>query len=340
MLPHVMIDLRSDTVTRPTPAMRRAMADAEVGDDVYGEDPTAIALEREVAALLGKEAALFVPTGTMANQIALLVHCRPGDAVVVGAGAHCMAFESGAGAALAGVQFSVASASGLFGVAELDDVLTPNTELYPRTRLVSIENTHNREGGAIWPDALAEAVTARARERGLAVHIDGARLWNASIASGLSPAQLARHGDTVSVCFSKGLGAPVGSAIAGSAALIREARRYRKMLGGGMRQVGVLCAAAHHALQHHRDRLHDDHALAQRLAIGLSALPGCAVHPSETNIVLIDIAGSAPALVQRLRDAQVLVNAVQPKRLRAVTHRDLSEADIDAAIAGFSRALA
>jgi len=340
MLPCEMIDLRSDTVTRPTPAMRRAMAEAEVGDDVYGEDPGALALEREVATLLGKEAALFVPTGTMANQIALLLHCRPGDAVVVGAGAHCMAFESGAGAAIAGVQFSVASACGLFGVAELERALSPDSDLVPRTRLVSIENTHNREGGAIWPDAQAAQVAERAHALGLAVHIDGARLWNAAAASGLSPAALARHGDTVSVCFSKGLGAPVGSAIAGSATLLREARRFRKMLGGGMRQVGVLCAAARHALQHHRARLHEDHALAQRLAFGLSTLRGCAVLPVETNIVLIDVAQPAPALVERLRAEGVLMNAVRPTRLRAVTHRDLEVADVDAAIGGFARALA
>ena len=321
--------------------MRRAMAEADVGDDVYGEDRSAQRLEVEVAALLGKEAALFVPSGTMANQIALLLHCRPGDAVVVGAGAHCMAFESGAGAAWAGVQFSVASPRGLFDVDELERVVSADSELLPRTRLVALENTHNREGGGIWPAAQAEAVAARARTLGLAVHLDGARLWNAAAASGCTPSALAAYADTVSVCFSKGLGAPVGSAIAGPGPLMREARRFRKMLGGGMRQVGVLCAAAHHALHHQRERLHEDHALAAQLAHGLSRLSGLTVQPVETNIVLIDLHSHAAArVVQRLREGEVLLNAVSPTRLRAVTHRDLESSHIAAALRGFDRALA
>ena len=340
MLRPVQVDLRSDTVTRPTLAMRRAMAAAEVGDDVYGEDQSAQRLQSEVAALLGKEAALFVPTGTMANQIALLLHCRPGDAVIVGAGAHCMAFESGAGAAWAGVQFNVASARGLFEADELAHVVSLDSELLPRTRLVALENTHNRDGGAIWPAAQAEAVAARAHALGLAVHLDGARLWNAAAATGSSLAALAGYADTVSVCFSKGLGAPVGSAIAGPEPLIRDARRFRKMLGGGMRQVGVLCAAAHHALHHHRERLCEDHALAMQLARGLSRLPNLSVQPVETNIVLVDLHAHAPAhVVQRLREAHVLVNAVSPTRLRAVTHRDLETTHIEAALREFERAL-
>lgn len=339
MLRRVIIDLRSDTVTRPSPAMRRAMAEADVGDDVYGEDPTAHKLERTVADLLGKEAALFVPTGTMANQIALLLHCRPGDEVVVGEGTHCMAFESGAAAAWAGVQFSIAGQGGLFDVAALDGAVHAPADLLPRPSLVLLENTHNRAGGAIWPEAQARAVSERARALGLAVHLDGARLWNVAAASGTSLAALAGIADTVSVCFSKGLGAPVGSALVGSRDAIKAARRLRKMMGAGMRQVGVLCAAALYAVEHHRERLREDHALAQKLASKLADVPGLSVHPVDTNIVLIDVTQrSAAELVQRLRTLDVLVNAVLPTRLRAVVHRDLEAAHIDAALGAFARA--
>jgi threonine aldolase len=339
MLRRVILDLRSDTVTRPSPGMRRAMADADVGDDVYGEDPSAQRLERTVAELLGKEAGLFVPTGTMANQLALLLHCRPGDAVVVGEGTHCMAFESGAAAAWAGVQFSVAGEGGLFDVAQLERVVNPPADLLPRTRLVVLENTHNRAGGAVWPHEQTLAVSERARALGLAVHLDGARLWNAQVASGTPYTQLAAVADTVSVCFSKGLGAPVGSLLAGPRDLIRDARRLRKMMGGGMRQVGVLCAAAQYALEHQRERLREDHQLARKLARGLEGLPGLRVHTPETNIVMIDLVErSASELVQRLRTLDVLVNAVAPHRLRAVIHRDLEAAHIDAALGAFARA--
>lgn len=320
--------------------MRRAMADAEVGDDVYGEDPTARRLEALTAELLGQEAALFVPTGTMANQIALLLHCRPGDAVIVGEGAHCMAFESGAAAAWAGVQFSVAGQGGLFEVADLEREARQAGELMPRPRLCVLENTHNRAGGVIWPEAQLEAVSQRARALGLRVHMDGARLWNAAAATGRAVAELVPGSDTVSVCFSKGLGAPAGSALAGSTELIREARRFRKMLGGGMRQVGVLCAAALYAVTHQRERLHEDHALAQRLGRGLAALSGLSVAPAATNIVLAELhTHAADELVERLRAAGVLVNALGPTRLRAVTHRDLDAADIDAAVGAFARVL-
>jgi len=339
MLRRVIIDLRSDTVTRPSAGMRRAMAEAEVGDDVYGEDPTAQRLERTVAELLGKEAALFVPTGTLANQIALLLHCRPGDAVVVGEGTHLMAFESGAAAAWAGVQFSVAGQGGLFDVAELERSVNPPIDLLPRTRLVVLENTHNRAGGAIWPEQQARAVSDRARALGLGVHLDGARLWNAAAASHIALSELAGIADTVSVCFSKGLGAPVGSALAGSRDAIRDARRLRKMMGAGMRQVGVLCAAALYAIEHQRDRLREDHQLARKLGAGVAALPGLSVHPVDTNIVLIDVAlRSAAELVSRLRTLDVLVNAVSPTRLRAVVHRDLEAAHIDAALGALARA--
>ncbi len=327
-----MIDLRSDTVTRPTDAMRRAMAAAEVGDDVFGEDPSVARLEREVAARLGKEAALFVPSGTMANQIALLVHARPGDEVVVSEGAHCAWYESGAGAAWAGVQFAVAGAGPMFDVDALEAAVKPRVYYYPRTSLVSLENTHNRGGGRVLPQPLVEAVAARARTLGLAVHLDGARLFNAAVASGAAVADLAAPADTVSVCLSKGLGAPVGSLLAGDRARITAAHRLRKMLGGGMRQAGVLAAAGLHALEHHVARLADDHAHARRFADAAARSPRLAVQRPETNIVMVDVPGGASArpaedFAARAKEAGVLLSVFGPARLRAVTHLDVSEAD-------------
>ncbi len=237
------IELRSDTFTKPTAAMRAAMAAAEVGDDVWGEDPTARRLEERAAALLGKERALFVPTGTMGNQIALLLHCRPGDEVIVARGAHNRAYESGAGAAWAGVQFAeIGGPDGTFQAAEVLEATLPVDRNLPRTRLVCVENTHNRGGGTVLPPDTVAAVAAAARSRSVALHLDGARIWNAAVASGLPEHELAAPFDTVSACFSKGLGAPVGSVLAGPREAIDAARRFRKMLGGGMRQVGVLCA--------------------------------------------------------------------------------------------------
>jgi threonine aldolase len=334
------VDLRSDTVTQPSREMRRVMAASEVGDDVYGEDPTAQRLEARVAEELGKEAALFVPSGTMGNQLALMLHCRRGDSVVVGEGTHCMVYESGAAAALAGVQFNVVGKGGFFSAAELKDGLSPPHDNLPRSRLVVVENTHNRAGGRVFPQAHVEEVARLAHEGGLGVHLDGARLWNAAVASGLSLDRLASPADTVSVCFSKGLGAPVGSALAGPRELMREARRLRKMLGGGMRQVGVLCAGALYALDHHRERLAEDHLLARALAEGLAQLPGVHVDPDavETNIVVIDTPEhSAGILVSRLAENGVRVNSVGPFRLRAVTHRDLTTQDIQVALDGFRR---
>jgi threonine aldolase len=336
------VDLRSDTVTRPSPEMRRAMAEAEVGDDVFGEDPTAQRLEARVAELLGKEAALFVTSGTLANQLALLLHCRRGDAVVLGEGTHCMTFETGGAAATAGVQFSIAGKGGLFTAAECEKAILPAADWFPRTRLVVIENTHNVAGGRVQPQAEVVAIAEVARRHGLGLHLDGARLWNAAAATGLALDVLAREADSVSVCFSKGLGAPLGSALVGTRDFIKEARRYRKMLGGGMRQVGVVCAAALYALENHRDNLTRDHALAQKLASGLVQLPGLGVDLPrvETNIVNIDVA-SLPAreLARRLAAAGVLINATGDTRLRAVTHRDVSPADIDSTLEAFRRVL-
>jgi threonine aldolase len=331
----MLVDLRSDTVTRPTAAMRAAMAQAEVGDDIYREDPTARRLEEEVAALLGKEAALFVPSGTMANQIAMQLHLRPGDEVIVGEHAHVVLYESGALAALAGAQHVVVGRGGLFDAHDLDAAIARDYYA-PRTRLVALENTHNRAGGRVWPQAQVEAVCARAREHGLATHLDGARIWNAAIATGRSEQDLARPFDTVAACFSKGLGAPVGSAIAGSHDAMREALRIRKRMGGGMRQVGILAAAALHALAHHRARLDEDHAHARELASGLAAA-GYRVEPVETNIVLFTPPTSAtvcaPAeLAERARQAQVLVSPFGPTQLRAVTHLDVDGARIARAV--------
>jgi threonine aldolase len=311
-----------------------------VGDDVYGEDPGAQALEAETAALLGKEAALFVPSGTMANQLALLLHCRRGDEVVVGEGAHCKEYESGGGAAWAGVQFAEAGRGGTFGVAELDAAVRPIADWLPRSSLVALENTHNRGGGRIFPQAQVEAVAARARALGLALHLDGARLWNASAATGLAPAVLAAPFDTVSVCFSKGLGAPVGSALVGGREFVVRARRLRKMMGGGMRQVGVLCAAARFALAHHRARLVEDHVAARRFAEGLAGAPGLEASPEavETNIVLVDTRRPAAEVVQAASAEGVLVSAFGPHRIRAVTHLDVALADMDVAAAVLRRA--
>ncbi|HXU06220.1 MAG TPA: low-specificity L-threonine aldolase [Polyangia bacterium] len=338
-----VVDLRSDTFTKPTPAMRAAMAGAEVGDDVWGDDPTAAALEARAAALLGKDAALFVPSGTMANQIALLLHCRPGDEVIVGRGAHTRLYESGAGAAWAGVQFAeVGGADGTFTADDVEAAALPADRNLPRTRLVAVENTHNRGGGRIWPRAQIDGVVARAHARGLALHLDGARIWNAAVASGVPERDLAAPFDTVSACFSKGLGAPVGSVIAGGRDDVERARRFRKMLGGGMRQVGILCAAALYALDHHRARLRDDHANARRLAAGLAEIAGVRVDANaiDTNIVIFEVAGVAAAeLARRTEASGVRLHAIAPTRLRAVTHLDVDAAGIDRAIAAVRAAL-
>lgn len=338
----VPIDLRSDTVTRPTPAMRQAMASAEVGDDVYGEDPSVQELERRVADLLGKERALFVPSGTMANQIALMLHTRRGDEVVIGEGTHCAEYESGAAAALSGVQLAVAGTGGLFEVAELEAKIRPGAYWLPRTSLLVVENTHNRGGGRVFPLARLRAVTDHARARGLAVHLDGARLWNAAAASGVGLEDFARTADTVSVCFSKGLGAPVGSALAGPRDLLERAVRLRRMLGGAMRQSGVLAAAALFALEHHRARLAEDHDHAQLLARGLEGVPGARVDPArvDTNIVNIELDGpSAEPVIARARELGVLISSIAPRFLRAVTHLDVSREAATRAAAALGAAI-
>ena len=322
-----IIDLRSDTVTKPTRPMREAMANAEVGDDVYGEDPTVKRLQESVAEILGKERALFVPSGTMGNQLSILGWCRRGDEVIAGEGAHSVWYESGAGAAIAGVQFATAGSTGLFTPDEMEAAIKPSGFHYPRTSLVCVEDTHNRAGGRVWPLAQLHAVADRAHARGLKAHLDGARLWNASIASGVSPAERAKPFDSVTVCLSKGLGAPVGSVLCGGRDFIELAHRHRKMLGAGMRQVGVLAAAGLYALEHHRARLADDHAHARAFAETLLAAgdPRVSVDLAgvETNIVNVDLGVEADVVVARARERGLLVNAIRARRIRAVTHLDV-----------------
>ncbi|MCU0654116.1 MAG: beta-eliminating lyase-related protein [Polyangiaceae bacterium] len=337
------IDLRSDTVTRPTPAMRDAMARAEVGDDVYGEDPTVLALQERVAALCGKEAALFVPSGTLGNQLALMTQTRRGDEVIIGEGAHCAWYESGAGAALAGVQFAVAGQGGFFNAAQLMAARKPDAYYYPRTSLVALENTHNRAGGRCWPPGLLDEVTGAARAAGLALHLDGARLWNVAVAQGRTPAQLCAPFDTVSVCFSKGLGAPVGSALLGPRPLIHEAHRLRKMMGAGMRQVGILAAAALYALDHHRERIAEDHRHARDFAQLMAEAPRVTVDRDavETNIVNLQTpALDAHRIVELAAREGLLLGATGPHTLRAVFHLDLTPAQIPDAARRLTRALA
>lgn len=308
--------------------MREAMARAPVGDDVFGDDPTVNLLEERAAALLGKEEAVYVPSGTAANQIALLVHCRAGDGVLIGDGAHQMCYEAGGGGALAGVQFTVLGQNGFFTAAEVAGAVSPDNVHYPPTRLVSLEDTHNRSGGRVWPLAEVRAIVETARRFDLALHLDGARLLNAATASGMSAAERAAPFDTVSLCFSKGLGAPVGSVLAGSRALMRSARRYRKMLGGGMRQAGIIAAGALYAIEHHVARLAEDHAKARRMAEVLAAA-GVRVVPPETNIVMMELPAEGPdadTLVARARERGLLLASMGARRLRAVTHLDVEAA--------------
>ena len=322
-------DLRSDTVTAPTAEMRAAMARAEVGDDVYREDPTTRKLEERVAALLGKQAALFVPSGTMGNQIALLLHTQRGGEVIVGEGAHVVHFEAGAGAAWSGVQFALAGKGGLFTARDVEQVARAPSDMYPETRLVWLENTHNRAGGRVFPQSEVAAIAEVARRLGVGLHLDGARLWNAAAATGIPESELAGPCDTVGVCFSKGLGAPVGSAIAGPTAFIDRARRFRKMLGGAMRQSGILAAGALYALEHHRERLALDHESARHLAQILESSPHVWSKASsvETNIVVVELrAPLARAVVRAAEELGVLAYAISPAAIRLVTHLDFPPA--------------
>ncbi|MGA5461658.1 threonine aldolase family protein [Mycobacterium sp. NPDC050041] len=322
------IDLRSDTVTRPTAAMRAAMADAEVGDDQYGEDPTTNRLQARLAELLGKEAALWLPTGTMANQVALRVLTRPGDEVIAAAESHAAWHEAGGAALNAGVQIVEIGSRGTFIADEMLAAIKPSgLPVFPITTLLQIENTHNRAGGVVFPQPVVVELCALARERGLATFLDGARLWNAAVATRSTPDELAAPFDLVSVAFSKGLGAPGGSLLAGSADLIARADRHRRRMGGAMRQNGIFAAAALHGLDHHLDRLADDHANARIIAETLAGVIPIDLATVQTNIVVFrlpaEMALDAAAFVSRARDRGVLLNAFGPRTVRAVTHLDV-----------------
>lgn len=333
-----MIDMRSDTITRPVPGMREAIARAEVGDDVFGDDPTVNRLQERVAALLGKEAALFVPSGTMANLVAVRTHAFHGAEVLLEEGAHIFNYEGGSVAAVVGVQLrTISTPFGWFTVKDVESMVRPDDAHAPVTALVCMENTHNRAGGTLFPIEEMERIGDFTRERGIGTHLDGARLWNASVASGLPVDRFAAAVDSVSVCFSKGLGAPVGSLLAGTKDFIRRAHRTRKMLGGGMRQAGVLCAACLYALDHHVERLVVDHQNARILACALDAIPGVHVdlERTKTNIVIANVSDhplSETKIAQLLVEAGVSILAIGPGTLRLVTHLDVGRSQIDEAV--------
>ncbi len=343
-----MIDLRSDTVTKPTAAMRAAMAAAEVGDDVYGEDPTVNALEARTASLLGKEAAVFVPTGTMSNQLAVRIQTEPGDAALIEGTSHLVLNEGGGAAAISGVSIvSLRGTRGVFTAADVDAAVGVPHRFKPATlsspaRLLCVENTHNAGGGTIWPMEALRSVCEAGRRHGMALHLDGARLWHASVAAGVSEAVLAARFDTVNVCFSKGLGAPVGSALAGSKALVARARRFKQQLGGGFRQAGILAAAALHALDHHRPHLGDDVRRARAFAEGIARVEGLEVDPAEvaSNIVRFAVASrSAADLAERCHAAGLHMIPGSSRGLRAVIHRDIDDDAVARAIDIVGRAM-
>jgi threonine aldolase len=325
-----MIDLRSDTVTQPTPAMWDAMRAAPLGDDVFGDDPTVNALQERIAADLGFEAALFMPTGTQSNLCALMSHCQRGDEYLVGQMAHTYRWEGGGAAVMGSIQPQPIAnqGDGTLLLSDIEAAIKPDDAHFARTRLLALENTW---GGQVLPLPYVEAATSLAKRKGLARHLDGARLFNAAVASGVRAREITQHFDSVSVCFSKGLGTPAGSALCGSRDLIARAHRWRKMAGGGMRQAGVLAAAALYALDHHVERLAEDHANARRLAEGLQGLPGVNVVMPQSNIVFVDLAADKPNdVVARLRQRGVLATGLY--KLRLVTHLDVGCDDIERAL--------
>ena len=342
-MPPRLLDFRSDTITRPTAGMRRAMAEAEVGDDVFGDDPSVNRLQQRVAEILGKEAALFVPSGTMSNLLSVRFHCGPGDEMICEAECHVYHYEQGSYAQLCGVAARcVQGRHGVIQPEQLEGLVRPPDAHFVRTRLVTLENTHNRGGGRIQPYETVEAICGWARSSGLATHLDGARLWNAAVATGVEPARWAAHFDTVSVCFSKGLGAPVGSALAGPADLIARAHRHRKVLGGGMRQAGVIAAGALYAVENHVERLAEDHANAKRLAQAIRQIDHLAIDPEpDTNLVFfrVDPAwGTAAELAARLKDRGILALATAEHKIRAVMHLDVMAEDVDQLIEALQEA--
>jgi threonine aldolase len=318
--------------------MRKAMAEAEVGDDVFGEDPTVNGLQEKVAKILGKEASLFVPSGTMANQLAIKSHTQPGDEVIIEATGHPYNFEGGAGAALSGIQFyCIKGARGILDPSQIEEAIRPDDHHFPPTRLICLENTHNRGGGSIYPVEKMNEIFRLAKSKGLFVHLDGARLWNASVAAGIKPHEYGQWADSVSVCLSKGLGAPIGSLVAGTKTYIDRVHRFRKMFGGGMRQAGIIAAAGIYALDHHIERLREDHENAKRLALGLKEIKGVSIHPEhvETNIIIFDITGAGKTAFQvrdEMKKEEVLIHALGKTQIRLVTHLDVSREDIDTAL--------
>jgi len=332
------IDLRSDTVTRPTPGMRKAMAEAEVGDDVLGDDPTVLRLQERVARLAGKDAAVYVPSGTMGNQASIRAHTEPGDEIIMHEHSHCFFYETGGPGALSGCSTRMLRGEG--GFFSCDDVrgaIRPVSSHFPLSKLIVIENTHNKGGGTIWPIERIAEIRRVADEFGLRMHLDGARLWNASVATGIPITEWAKHFDTVSMCFSKGLAAPVGSIVVGGREIMTRVHRFRKMFGGGMRQSGILAAAALYALDHHVERLAEDHRNAKRLAEGLAKVPGLIVDPRrvQTNIVIFDVDPAltmAQPFADALKSRGVWLFATGPHTIRAVCHMDVNAEQIEAAI--------
>ncbi len=331
-----MIDLRSDTVTRPTEGMRRAMLEAPVGDDVFGEDPTVNRLEEYVADLLGKETALYAPSGTMTNQVGVQVNTNRGEEVLLHEGSHIFVYEAGAPAMLSGVQLrTLPGENGVIDPEAVRAAVRPEDVHFPRSRLLCLENTHNTSGGKVFPIEYFAAVATTAKELGLKVHLDGARLFNAQAATGIPAREWCEHADTVSVCSSKGLGAPVGSLLAGDEEVIREARRARKAFGGGMRQAGVIAVASLYAFEHHVERLAEDHERAKRLAVGLDEA-GYRVEPPETNIVLVEV-GDADGFLRTLAGEGVRATPRSKNTIRFVTHLDVGDEEIDAAVGAATR---
>jgi threonine aldolase len=341
-----MIDLRSDTVTLPTPEMREAMARAEVGDDVYGEDPTANRLEAMAAERLGKQAALLVVSGTMGNLVAMLAHCGRGDEVILGTLSHTFLFEAGGSASLGGIHHWALpnQADGTLDLDQIEGAIRPDNPHMPRTRLICLENTHNRCGGAVLPPEYCDAVGALAQKHGLAVHLDGARVFNAAVALGVEVRELVRSVDSVSFCLSKGLSAPVGAMLCGTADFIAEARRWRKAVGGGMRQCGILAAAGIVALEQMVDRLAEDHANARQLAAGIAQIPGLDVDLDtvQSDIVIFEVTDgqmTAAGLVAALRERGVKMSAISATQIRAVTHYGIESADIEATLHAMADAM-
>jgi len=331
----VPIDLRSDTVTKPTKAMLEAMIASPVGDDVWGDDPTVNALQERCANLFGKEAACFVPTGTMANQVAIRAHTQPGDEIIIHEESHIVRYEAGGAAALSGCSFAAASGErGFFTSDDVRNLVRDNDAHFGHSRLLSLENTHNRGGGSIWPIEQLEDVCNTAHEFGLATHLDGARIWHAIIASGIDAATWANPFDTVSACFSKGLGCPAGSIVIGSKKLIHKVHRFRKQFGGTMRQTGILAGAADYALDHHLERLEEDHRHAKLLANGLNTIQGitCDLENTETNLIFFNVdpmIGDGENFCRQLSNKGVLAEALDPQRIRFVTHLGVSTIQID-----------